>query len=267
MQNLRCAISVKSNFLLILLFGVLLTGCSDVFEKDVSDFGIVLVSPGDSILAQTTLVHFKWEAIDENSSYRLQVAKPSFEKPELFVLDTLLTGTTFDFSFDQGIYQWRVRGENSSSHTDYSTRTFIMDSISDLKKEVVILRSPENNTTSGKNRVLFKWDKIAIANYYTIKIFKEAWNGELYNTKALISADTIGIDMEEGTFVWSVQASDSLFLYTDSGIPVSDFPVASPVSQYELDSLQVGRYQWKVKSIDKAGNQSSYSPSWFFTVQ
>ncbi len=322
MQNLRCAISVGNNFLLIVLLSLFGAGCTDIFEEDISNLVVVLVAPGDSITSQSTQVSFKWNALDDNSSYRLQVARPSFSRPDFFALDTLVSDTKFQYIFTPGTYQWRVRGENGSSYTAYTTRTFVMDTISDLSKQTVILRLPASGAVFNKSRVQFKWDKIVAANNYTIKIYKDSWNGELYFTKSLITEDTVSVDLLDGTFIWSVQAindnggtpfsqpyrsvlidhippgtptpispsndtiinapllfkwsraadsgtsiKDSLSVYTETGIPVNNFPISISSMQYQLDSLSPGRYLWQVKSIDAAGNQSAYSPELLFTVQ
>ena len=101
-------------------------GCEDVFEKDLSKKEVVLVAPGDSIRTSYGQQVFVWEEIEGATRYRLVIVSPRFERPERYLLDTLVTGRQFPFTLKPGEYQWRVIPENSAYEGIYSTRTIIV---------------------------------------------------------------------------------------------------------------------------------------------
>ena len=73
---------------LLTLFFVM--GCRDVFEKDISEKEVVLVAPADSVETTRATLTFAWEERDGATGYRLVVVSPSFDRIELYVLDTLV---------------------------------------------------------------------------------------------------------------------------------------------------------------------------------
>ena len=55
-------------------------GCEEIlFEEDLSDAEVVLVAPSDGVQVENTSVTFTWDEVNQALSYRLQLAKPSFE--------------------------------------------------------------------------------------------------------------------------------------------------------------------------------------------
>ncbi len=322
MQNLAFNTLLKSRWCALFAVVFVVTACEDVFEKDLSASAITLLAPGDSIRTGTSLVEFKWAALDNANYYRLQVAKPSFSQPERYVLDTLLSTTSFTFTMGVGTYQWQVRGENQNSETPYTRRTLFLDSITDLTKQVQVLKNPVDNDAFTVGSILFKWYKISIADSYTIEVHQNTMEGELVADASGVTQDTVRFTLPEGKYAWAVKAqgstgstsfSSARSLFVDftapsvstpdrpvSGFKITDFPysfewtrpadVGSPLSDsliilkangtnalgfpklvtattFSVDTLPVGGYKWKLKTLDKAGNQSAYSTEIEFTVE
>ena len=99
---------------LLTLFFVM--GCRDVFEKDISEKEVVLVAPADSV--ETTRATLTFGA----TGYRLVVVSPSFDRIELYVLDTLVEGNQYAYTLEPGRYEWGVRPENSAYEGIYRWR-------------------------------------------------------------------------------------------------------------------------------------------------
>lgn len=112
--------------LILLSIFVILTGCEDILEKDISREKIILVAPSDSIESTDTLQKFAWEHIGPVADYQLQVVTPSFTRIETLVADTITPYNLVELSVKPGRqYQWRLRALNGSSGTIYSEpRTF-----------------------------------------------------------------------------------------------------------------------------------------------
>lgn len=74
------------------------------------------------------------------------------------------------------------------------------------------------------------------------------------------------------TFTWLKDQSggssikDSLVIARDIFMTLKVVEVLTSSSSYS-DSLGQGIYYWRIRSIDAAGNESEYSPSWKFSIQ
>lgn len=109
---------IKLVFLMLLLAG----GCRDVFEKDISEKDVVLVAPADSVETIHRTLTFAWEEKEGATGYRLVVVSPSFERAELYLLDTLVDGLRYTVTLEPGEYAWGVRPENSAYEGIYNRR-------------------------------------------------------------------------------------------------------------------------------------------------
>ncbi len=79
-------------------------GCRDVFEKDISEKEVVLVAPADSVETTRATLTFAGGA-DGATGYRLVVVSPSFDRIELYVLDTLVEGNQYAYTLEPGRYE------------------------------------------------------------------------------------------------------------------------------------------------------------------
>ena len=67
----------------ILAGGVLLlSGCDDVFETDLTGCPVRLLAPGDSVTTVVARQLFLWEPLEGATAYRLRIATPDFCRPE-----------------------------------------------------------------------------------------------------------------------------------------------------------------------------------------
>lgn len=97
-------------------------GCRDIFEKDISEKEVELLAPADSVETTYNTLTFVWEERDGASGYRLVVVSPSFDRTELYVLDTLVAGHRYTCTLEPGKYEWGVRPENSAYEGIYNRR-------------------------------------------------------------------------------------------------------------------------------------------------
>lgn len=99
----------------ILAGGVLLlSGCDDVFETDLTGCPVRLLAPGDSVTTVVARQLFLWEPLEGATAYRLRIATPDFCRPEACLLDTLVAGCRYEYAFQPGVYTWGIRAENSA---------------------------------------------------------------------------------------------------------------------------------------------------------
>ncbi len=137
-----------------------------------------------------------------------------------YALNPILTDlNSVTIDLMEGQYAWGVQGQNQNSSSIFSHRTFIVDK---TDPATPILESPSDNTVSTDVELTFLWTR----------------------------PDTTGSDIMDSLYI----SRDSLFVDTDQmdGYYLVDTELKSDLSE-------LGRYFWRVRSIDAAGNKSPYS--------
>jgi len=106
---------------------LLLTGCEAIFVENISNATVTTVAPSNESVISTGVIHFTWNALEDATMYKLQIATPNFTSAVQVVLDTLLENTSFSKNLPIGNYQWRVKAVNSDYETAYTTNSFEID--------------------------------------------------------------------------------------------------------------------------------------------
>lgn len=110
-------------FLCCLLTCFFLSGCEDIFIKDISEEQVVILSPADKSLFEGGTILFFWNRMEDAERYRLEVASPSFSNDTLrysVVTDT----NSVELSLHGGEYQWSVYAYNSGYKSRKIIRSF-----------------------------------------------------------------------------------------------------------------------------------------------
>lgn len=188
------------------LFAFITVSCSEIIiEKDISQEIVVLVSPTDNAQFFSTGVNFTWEGVADATKYTLQIAKPNFAAPLQIVLDTTITGTSFTQQLPIGNYEWRVRAENESYSTVFTSRLISVLSNSDFQSNTVTLTTPTNNLISNVASQSLSWQSIIGATAYQVQVY----DGN--NTLVLdqtTSNTTYNYTFPEGNYQWRVRATN-----------------------------------------------------------
>jgi uncharacterized protein YegP (UPF0339 family) len=150
---------------------VLLSGCSDIFEKPISNSSVEIYTPADSAVSKKNVQQFYWEKVENASNYRLQIASPGFASAQLqsFVLDTIVTTNKVDISLDAGEYEWRLRAQNGGSQTAYFTRKLFITQAAFNERQLLVT-SPSNTVVTYSNSVYFSWRPVSGSMKYYIEI-------------------------------------------------------------------------------------------------
>jgi len=201
---------MKRSAKLLLVIGVLaFASCEDFIEPDISNKNIAILAPVDSFSGPSLTITFWWEELTGVESYQLQVVKPTFSATQQIVLDTLVADDKFVFSFSTpGAYQWRIRGVNNGSQTNYTVRSFSIDSTLDLTGQVVGLISPATNLFTNENQVSFLWQDIYNAETYRFQLLDALSSIVILDT--VVSTTQISRYLDEGSYIWKVNASNSM---------------------------------------------------------
>lgn len=225
-------------FLLVLL---LVVSCEDVFEEDISDDIIEVVSPKDDTTIESNVVNFQWNDLDGAKKYRLQV----LDVNETIVVDSLVTKTSLNIPLLTGSYQWKVRGENFGYESNYSDiSTFSMVTTDDLTNQQVVLTSPDNNIYKNTSDITIKWQKLAAATSYAVEVINTTTSESVFKAESTADTQVVlsSVNLtKDANYQWKVRGinstsqtaqftSRSFFIDTVvPGLPVNSLPAANAV--------------------------------------
>lgn len=253
MQSYYFNIILRSSVVLIVF---VISACSDVFEKNISQSNVVVIIPQSADTLISNQVHFKWEKLNGASEYELHIVSSAFNNIEKYVLDSLIEENEFKIILEPGYYEYKIRALNSAYQTDFSIpRSFFIDSISDLSAQLVQLSSPQNNLYSNDMNIdLFVWQNLFFADFYTFQI----WDGPNFGQNALIHQEnsiyavnynfneTTAIFLNEGVYSWGVKAvnqtSESAFnsrVFSIDTTAPNDATLSFPLNNYPSVSNQL----------------------------
>jgi hypothetical protein len=250
---------------------ICLLGCTtDFIEPNLEGKTIRLLAPANNYSSPAFTVTFWWEELKGASGYRLQVVDSSFSYIQGLELDTLVTGTQFSFTLAPGNYQWRLRAENNSSHTDYSTaRNLHIDTTASLGNQTVVLLSPAQNLCTNQATTTFKWNTLPSADDYRFQLINMTTNSTV--TDVVIQADSFNYTLAQGQYQWQVrgQNATSNTLYSSRIINIDLAAPGAPSLSAPLDGAMVNNpvtLSWSHDVSATADSLYVYADSLYTTV-
>lgn len=110
---------------LLLLFAILLlSGCDDFFEEDISDKAPEIVAPVDGAETGSGEITFLWRSMGGARGYHLTIVSPGFDRAARVVADTIMRNDTiseklsYKHILEEGEYQWRLQGINQGYESE-----------------------------------------------------------------------------------------------------------------------------------------------------
>ncbi len=136
---------------------------------------VLLVGPEEGQAQRDSTVSFLWQELEVASNYRVQIANPDFSNNSFIVEDVTVEGDNYTTTLPEGEYQWRVRGENDTSVTPYSTRSFFIDS---SNPTAPILNTPNDRDTVS-SPVFLAWSIDESSSQDTLYLYSDALLNDL----------------------------------------------------------------------------------------
>lgn len=208
------------------------TSCSEIFVEDFSDQALIMTSPADGIRTTNRIVTFSWDPISSDAQYRLRVVKGTFSQTEALIVDSTLTGTSWQRLFDLGSYQWQLEAFNAESSVFSNVRTFNIDTASNLSQSKIILVNPTENKASNQLSIVFNWQKDTLAEDYRFEIREDQIGGNLYEVQ-ISSLNALEFTFQdEGGYYWGVQGQSQFAPPTEFSyrrIIIDTTPPSKPV--------------------------------------
>jgi len=242
---------MKLKPILILLFlsltgMITISSCDDIIEPSIAKSQEILEAPFNGYSTANYSVGFWWDQVSHALHYHLQIVTPNFDTIGSLVLDTLVSGYKFTYNLAPGKYQWRVRAENGSSVTAYSTARGFTILASSLAQQTEQLSSPVNNTLTNQGTALFQWQSLYGATQYQLEID----TNNFQNLNALVYNQTIpGVQVnftfpKNQTYQWRVRAENDtaqsqwslVNVITFDNIPPGPVSLAAPANNVTIAS-------------------------------
>ncbi len=192
-------------------------------SNDLEGQVVNLQTPSGNFYSNIPVTIFNWEKITAADSYDFQIIKKLngeqgvVQEPGITENSINVDGTLLN---EDAEYIWKVKAINSSSETEFSQRSFFIDTQAPNQPTLSV---PNDEHTIGASTVTFNW--INGADTGNVK-------SSIENTLE------ISTDSNFGTILQSIETENNS-------------------AQYEFTNLNT--YYWRVKAKDIAGNESDYS--------
>ena len=243
-----------ANILLALLL-TLYYSCDDVFEEDIENDLVQIVSPNEGDTIEGNTVEFNWQALDGADDYRVQVINDN----QLTVLDSLVSTTNLSVNINAGNYQWRIKGENFAYSTQYTfpVNFSVVDS-EDLTNQNVDLLTPSENFYTNSTNIILTWSSIATADSYSLEILKNDSGQQTVLQETNITTTSFNVPSstfdEDAEYIWKIKAVNSMsesafserMIFLDTSIP-SQASLVSPTNSETLTDTTVD-FNWLLGS-------------------
>lgn len=180
-----------------------------VVESSLAGQTLLTSSPISGIESNSLSHTFLWQNLFGATSYRFQIDTLSFSDEVDLVYNNTFNITSVNYSFlKDGVYQWRVRAENDTSTSLWSTVNSI--TIDRIAPSIVSLNNPANNAMVVKP-VLLSWVNVTDADHYMLYVYKSD-STSLYNTnyplKVATNSSAFNIGVSNEKIFWQVEAVD-----------------------------------------------------------
>lgn len=258
---------LKDNLKLLLVIGLLiiLTGCEDILEEDISKDFVQTINPklNDTILGNS--VNFTWIMVEGADEYLIRVQ----DERGIYYMDSLVMGNNFLVPLEPGNYQWRIRAENSAYQSEFSESiNFTVLASDDLAYNQVFLDIPVNGYYTNQTEVVFAWQSNEFADKYRFQL--QMLNGSQQVlidqndiTETSYSPESLVFE-NDGKYKWRVQAinnfsqtrfSERIF-YIDRQSPKTP-TLSQPDNQFQSIYKAID-FSWKRISEEGEVSKISY---------
>ena len=163
---------------------------------------VILNTPVSNLITKTAVQSLSWQPIMDASAYQIKVIDGSNN----IISDQSITGTSLNFTFPEGTYQWRVRANNGTQKTPDSSRSILVDTTAPNNP---VLSSPANASTTANKSFSFQWTRTPILGSIekdSIYIYTDSALNSLQQKKEANSPFVTNLDL--GIFYWYVKSFD-----------------------------------------------------------
>lgn len=207
-----------NKLLLLLLSGLMLFGCKEIIEKDISEDLPIIILPSNNASINENPVFFKWGDLDGATKYKVQIVSPSFDSILSYPVDSVVSGTEIYFNLDSNDYQVRLMALNAGYETAFTSPiNFSLESGQSQGSNIVLISPGNNSFDNALFDYVFEWQTFPDATSYEFSLRQgnDFSTGTIVYHENQIASNTIDISSQvtltEGEYIWGVKA------YTSTG--------------------------------------------------
>jgi hypothetical protein len=250
-------------FLLAIAVSLLtFSSCKDIVAEDISNRIPELIIPTLNDTVMQNPVMFKWEEMEGATKYHLQVVSPSFSTISDYVLDTIVSGTTFSFPLDSNQFELKLTAMNGG----YTSQTlgpikFWVGLSPTTNTSSIVLQTPLDGIYTNESFAgPFTWQTLSGATSYEYSLRKGSSfaNGSIELTQNNIVTNTFtlpgNVTLTEGTYYWGVKgyysSGETIFSVRSFSVDTNEPGTPSLISPSNMSFLSAGSisFSWGMGS-------------------
>lgn len=231
---------------IIFLAGIMAACTKDFVVKNIKKSHVNIIAPADGMSTPTNSVIFWWDELDGAEEYELQIVSPDFNAVQQLLVDTVLSGNKFTHTFAPDNYQWRIRATNAGGSTEYTTRSFVIDTTSNLNLVSVALIAPQTQTVTASTNIAFSWNALPATDYYELTVTSLSSGSVTTVSNITATSYNLGFSVANGaeeSFSWKVRAYNSFSQTQNNTVRTFKMDKVSPLSPVILKPVNFSTVQ------------------------
>jgi hypothetical protein len=174
-----------------------------VSNQDFQSNTIVLTTPANNLVSNSVIQTLSWQPIIGATGYQIQIINDS----NTIVLDQNTNNTSYNYTFSEGSFQWKVRASNGTENTLYSARTALIDV---TPPNIPLPINPTNFSTITTPNTSFEWTRAPISGSTEKDSIYIYTNSSLSNLQSKnLATNPFTIPLITGTYYWKLKAFDA----------------------------------------------------------
>ncbi|MFV8354985.1 hypothetical protein ACNQGB_02220 [Flavobacterium sp. XS1P32] len=171
-------------------------------DKDFASNTVVLDNPANNIVSKTALQRLTWQPIIGAKKYQIQI----YDSNSVLVKEETVTTTSFEFSFAEGAFSWRVKAINGDMNTLYTSRAISVDTKAPAVAQQL---APLDKSETAVKEISFQWSRVAVAGTVEVDSIYVYTDLALKNVKLKNGATSpFTTTLEAGVYYWYIKSFD-----------------------------------------------------------
>lgn len=175
---------------------------SIVSNDDFQSNTVILQSPANILITKNATQNLLWQEIIGAVNYQVQIT----DNNATIIKDQTLINPGLNFTFPEGNYTWRVRANNGTQQTLYTSRSILVDM---TVPNTPVLSNPANASTTRNTDINFQWNRVPVsgsAETDSIYIYTDSALTIIQQKKQV--NNPFNTTLESGNYYWYIKSFD-----------------------------------------------------------
>lgn len=171
-------------------------------DKDFASNTVVLDNPANNIVTKTALQRLTWQPIIGAKKYQIQI----YDTNSVLVKEETVTTTSFEFSFPEGTFSWRVKAVNGDMNTLYTSRAISVDTKGPAVAQQL---APLDKSETAVKEISFQWSRVTVPGTVEADSIYVYTDLALKKVKLKNGATSpFATTLEAGVYYWYIKSFD-----------------------------------------------------------